>query len=460
MTAQNNDGASSSSAVKNSAIHQVNSHQVEKANLNSSDKSIKHENINQSTAQLKVSLALLLPLLAAILAVSPLAVDMYLPAMPALAEYLNTPMSMVQNSLSIYLLGYALGLILFGPMADKHARRTLVFIGIGGFFITSVLLTLVANIEQFLTVRFLQAFVSSAATVVVPGAVREYYGKDTAKGLSYVSMIMMLAPMIAPSIGSVLLLAHSWQLIFYVLAGYSFIVLLLVMKYLPDAANVTDAAGASSLGKVTVQMGFMQRYKIVLSNGEARLDIISSMMIALAFFAYITAIPYVYLKVFAVSEYTFSVLFALNIFALMTAHFTNTRFVMRKGSRKMLRFGLSLATIAATALVVVNFLQLPLMYTVMTIFPLKGSISMIAVNSDALILTKFPEHSGTVTAVIGTLRWGIGALAGPILAFFYDGSAKPFALLMFFAVLVVLCCQLSVWFSDKSRLNLRHSKYN
>ena len=177
------------------------------------------------------------------------------------------------------------------------------------------------------------------------------------------------------------------------------------------------------------------------------------MMISLAFFAYITALPYVYLKVFAVSEYTFSVLFALNVFALMMAHFTNTRFVVRKGSRTMLRFGLILATLAATALVLVNLLELQLMYTVMAIFPLMGSISMIAVNSDALILTKFPTHSGTVTAVIGTLRWGIGALAGPILAFFYDGSAKPFALLMCFAVMVVLCCQLRVWFSNKSSLN-------
>ncbi len=396
--------------------------------------------------QLKVSLKLLLPLLASILAVSPLAVDMYLPAMPTLAEHLNTPMSMVQNSLSIYLLGYALGLILFGPMADKHPRRTLVLLGIGGFFITSLLLPFVSNIEQFLTVRFFQAFVSSAATVVVPGAVREYYGKDTAKGLSYVSMIMMLAPMIAPSIGSVLLLAHSWQLIFYVLAAYSLIVFLLVSYYLPNACELASIKGH---GVKKAEMSFIQRYKIVLSNAEARLDIISSMMIALAFFAYITAIPFVYLTIFEVSEYTFSLLFALNILALMTAHFTNTRFVVRKGSRTMLRFGLTLATIAATALMLVNIFELSLIYTVVAIFPLMGSISMVAVNSDALILTKFPEHSGTVTAVIGTLRWGIGALAGPILAFFYDASSKPFALLMFFAVLVVLSCQLMIWFNNK-----------
>jgi len=412
-------------------------------------KAIKAKKTEPLAEQLKVSLKLLLPLLAAVLAISPLAVDMYLPAMPTLAEHLNTPMSMVQNSLSVYLLGYALGLILFGPMADKYPRRILVLLGIGGFFITSLLLPIVNNIEQFLLVRFIQAFISSAATVVVPGAVREYYGKDTAKGLSYVSMIMMLAPMIAPSIGSVLLLAHSWQLIFYVLAMYSFVVLILVFKYLPNAVKTTHKYDVTNQQRET--LSFIQRYKIVLTNVEARLDIITSMMISLAFFAYITAIPFVYLKVFAVSEYNFSLLFALNVLALMMAHFTNTRFVVRKGSRMMLRFGLSIAVFAVTALALVNIFELPLIYTVVAIFPLMGSISMVAVNSDALILTKFPEHSGTVTAVIGTLRWGIGALAGPILAYFYDGSAKPFALLMFFAILLVLCCQLTVWFNDNKK---------
>ncbi len=407
-------------------------------------------------AKLQLSLKLLLPLLASILAISPLAVDMYLSAMPTLAEHLNTPITMVQNSLSVYLLGYALGLILFGPMADKYPRRVLVILGISGFCLASLILTIVTNIEQFLAVRFFQAFISSAATVVVPGAVREYYGKDTAKGLSYVSMIMMLAPMIAPSIGSILLLAHSWQLIFYFLTAYSLVVLILVMKYLPnrlEAANLQARVKTSSIeSKVSIiktELSFIQRYQTVLSNGQARLDIISSMMIALAFFSYITAIPFVYLTVFSVSEYSFSILFALNVLALMAAHFTNTRLVIRKGSRLMLRFGLSIALFSAVTLVLVNIMELPLAFTVFAIFPLMAGISMVAVNTDALILTKFPEHSGTVTAVIGTLRWGIGALAGPILALFYDGSAIPFSLLMFISVLVVFCCQLMVWFRDK-----------
>jgi len=382
----------------------------------------------------QVSLKLLLPLLASILAISPLAIDMYLPAMPMLANILSTDMPMVQNSLSIYLLGYALGLLFFGPLADKYSRRLLVFIGIGGFVIVSLILPFSENIEQFLTLRFVQAFVSSAATVIVPGTIREYYGKNMAKGFSYVSMIMMLAPMIAPSIGAFLLVLHSWQLIFYVLATYSLIVLILVVKYLPEAQNIEKR----------VSMSFVSRYKVVLTHRKARLDLISSMMISLAFFTYITAIPFIYLTVFETSEFTFSILFAINVLALMTAHFINSKLVVRKGSRAMLRYGLILSIVTSTALVVVSYWQLPLIFTLLSVIPLMGSISMVAVNADSLVLLEFAEQSGTATAVIGTLRFGIGALAGPILAIFYDGSALPFALLMSSSVLVVLMCQVLI----------------
>lgn len=391
----------------------------------------------------KLSLKLLLPLLASIMALSPLAIDMYLPAMPILAEYLATDMPMVQNSLSIYLFGYALGLVLFGPMADKYSRRKMVIFGVSGFLLASLLMPFVGSIEQFLSLRFAQAFISSAATVVVPSAIREYYQKDTAKGLSYVSMIMMLAPMIAPTIGSVLLVAHSWQMIFYVLSLYSVAVLLLAIKYLPEVVRKQSTQEK--------QFSFLTRYKIVFLNREARLDILSSMMISLAFFAYITAIPFVYLTVFQVSEFSFSVLFGITVVALMTSHFINTRLVVRKGSRKMLAYGLTCALIAAITLLVANYLSLPLIYTALSILPLMGGISMVAVNSDALVITKFPEHSGTATAVIGTLRFGIGALAGPILAYFYDGSAFPFAVLMFSAVLVVLLCQIIIKMNQKNK---------
>ena len=191
-------------------------------------------------------------------------------------------------------------------------------------------------------------------------------------------------------------------------------------------------------------MSFISRYKIVLTHQKARLDLISSMMISLAFFTYITAIPFVYLTVFEISEFTFSILFAINVLALMAAHFINSKLVVRKGSRAMLSYGVLLSIVASTALVMVSYWQLSLIFTLVTVIPLMGSISMIAVNADSLVLSEFAEQSGTATAVIGTLRFGIGALAGPILAVFYDGSSLPFALLMWSSVLVVLMCQVMI----------------
>ncbi|MEW6981088.1 multidrug effflux MFS transporter [Colwelliaceae bacterium 6471] len=378
-----------------------------------------------------ISLKLLLPLLAAIIAMSPLAIDMYLPAMPVISLALDSNIAVVQNTLSVYLFGYAVGLLIFGPLADKHSRRLLVMLGVGGFTLTTLMLPWCQSIEQFFTLRFFQAMISSAATVVVPGTIREYYGDNSAKGFSYVSMIMMLAPMIAPSIGSALLVMHSWQLIFYVLAIYSFIVFLLSYKYLPEVRRTTNHK----------KMSAFQRYKIVLANHKARADLLSIMMISLAFFGYITAIPFIYLTVFKTSEFTFSILFAANVLALMTAHFINTRLVVRKGSRTMLISGLVVATIASSGLMLVSYWQLPIQYTVVTLLPLMGSFSMIAVNAEALLMKAFAENAGTATAVIGTLRFGIGALAGPILTAFYDGSAFPFALLLWSSVMLVLLLQ-------------------
>lgn len=371
-------------------------------------------------------------LLAAIVATTPLAIDMYLPAMPLMAQQLDTTIGMVQQSLSIFLAFFGISMLICGPLADSLGRRPLAIFGLTGFVLASLALSLVNSIEWFLFWRALQAFCGAAATVVVPGIVRHIYQEHTAKGMSYVSMIMMLAPLLAPAIGSGILWLASWQMIFITLAGYALLVLLVSIKALPEIK------AADSPKNIALLAG----YKLVFANKSAWPDIATSMFASFSFFCFLTAVPFVYIQYFGVNEQQFSLLFGFNVVMLMLANLINSKLVTRLGPQRMLSAGLAIALACASALTLVNVWQFDLGYTVLAIAPLMACLSLIATNADAMILMKFPDNSGSATAVIGTLRFGIGALAGPLLALFYTGTPVPFALLMLAGVLLIAVSQL------------------
>lgn len=388
---------------------------------------------------------ILLPLFASIVAITPLAIDMYLPAMLIMSQDLNTPISNIQMSLSVYLAGYALGMLFFGPLADQFGRRKLAVIGLSGFCISSLVLALTRQIEVFFIFRAIQAFTGAAATVVVPGVIRYIYQKDTAKGMSYVSMIMMIAPLIAPTIGSVLMGYWHWSSIFIILALYSLIILLLVTKFFIEIPIFKSDKKGIRL--------FLDSYSAVFSNKKARLDITTSVLASFAFFCFLTSAPFIYLDYFQVSESRFGFLFAFNVLALMLGNFLNTRLVPKVGSRKMLHAGLLLAVISASLLFTTSILDSGLYYTITALAPLMMSLGIMASNSDALVLLRFEEKSGTATAVIGTLRFGIGALAGPLLALFWVKNTLPFSSLMLTAVILIVLCQLKIRLNEQRDLS-------
>ncbi|PTA50179.1 Bcr/CflA family drug resistance efflux transporter [Shewanella morhuae] len=381
------------------------------------------------------NLALLIPMLAAIVAITPLAIDMYLPAMSTLALNFQTDVTTVQQSLSIYLAGYALGMLCFGPLADRIGRRPMVIMGLSGFMLTSLLIGFAGQVEVFLGLRFLQAFIGAAATVVVPGYIKEVYGDNTAKGMSYVSLIMMLAPLLAPSIGSVILELGDWHLIFFVQSAYAVTLLLLVLFALKMPSD-KDMDTRS-------QKSFFGAYATVLTRQGVKLNIASGVLTSFAFFCYLTASPFVYMEVFSLDKSYFAILFSTNVGALMLANIINTRIVGLYGSLRMLHVSTFFGAIAGVGLLTVNLLDLSYHFTVMMLIPLMGCLGVMSVNADAIVLMKFKQETGTATAVIGTLRFGCGALAGPLLAMFYDGTAVPFAALMLTAILLVGICQLN-----------------
>src|SRR5690606_37574237 len=225
-------------------------------------------------------------LLAAIAAFPPLAIDMYLPAIPGIAEDLGAPIGLVQNSLSIFLIGCGLGLAFFAPLSDHSGPPPTALLGVSGFALSSWLLSLSDSGNSFLLLRLLQGFIGSAATVTVPGMIRDCYGRNTARGMSSVTMIMLLAPLVAPLVGSFLLSRGPWPLIFDFLAGYAVLLLLLTLWRLPE----TRPALAPGRG-----LSFLRNYRVILSERRIFLDLATLMLSALAFFTFLTSVSFLYI---------------------------------------------------------------------------------------------------------------------------------------------------------------------
>jgi MFS transporter, DHA1 family, multidrug resistance protein len=382
-------------------------------------------------------------LLAAIAALPPLAVDMYLPAIPGIADDLATNISTVQNSLSIFLVGFGLGLLFFGPLSDRHGRRPLAFVGLLGFAMASCLIALASSAESFLVFRLLQGFLGSAASVTVPGMIRDCYGKNTAKGMSHVIMIMLLAPLVAPLMGSLLLQLGPWEIIFVLMSLYGLVLCGMAFVRLPETRPLPEPGyqPPSLLGN----------YRLILSQRIIYPDLLTFMLAAFAFFTYLTSVSFVYITWFGVSETVFGLLFACTASALIVANYINVRLVSRLGSRRMLLGALGCGTLFALLLLGVNMLDLAIGWTVLCYVFIIGSFGIISVNGDSLILVQFPHQASSASAVTGTLRFGSGAMAGPLLAIYYDGTPLPVAWLIAGALSLACGCQwLRYWLSRQA----------
>lgn len=362
--------------------------------------------------------------LGAIGALTPLAIDMYLPAMPAIAKDLGVSAGAVQITLTAYTAGFAIGQLLHGPLADSYGRRPVMLVGIALFAIASIVSATTNGIDALTYVRTAQGFAGAAAAVVIQAVVRDMYDReDFARAMSFVTLVITLAPLAAPMIGGHLAVWFGWRSIFWVLASFALVVIAMVLWKIPETLSAENRQPLHFRSTI-------RNYVQLCRAGFAMGLIFSGAFSFAGMFAFLTAGSFVYIDLYGVSPSEFGYLFGLNIVAMIAMTSLNGRFVKKVGSHAMLRFGLSIQLMAGFGLFISWLMNWGLWGTVPFVVMFVGTISTIGSNSMALLLSRYPRMAGTASSLAGTLRFGTGSVIGAVVAAMPSGVAWPMILVM------------------------------
>lgn len=362
-------------------------------------------------------------ILAALTALAPLATDAYLPAVPTIAQALGTAIPDVELSISFFLAGFSIGQLLGGPFSDHFGRRIGIFSGLSLFTLGSLAICFTPSIEWLWLFRIVQAIGGGMTVVNTPAIVRDLSsGRESARTMSRMAMILMLAPLLAPVLGSLILQTLGWRMIFVLLLIYSAVLVLVIHKSLPETRRVQpDRPNAA------------RRYWMVMRNRHALGYLFSTCFGYGSLFAFITASPSVYMGYFELNESSYPFAFGANVVSLLLMNRINIRMLGKHQPRALLLVGQLLQIGAGAALFGYVYLSdsihiLIFIPLVMLFFSCHGLVNA---NSMAGMTDLFPTNSATATALMGACGFASGALAGSLVGLIYDGTPMPMTLVMF-----------------------------
>lgn len=340
-------------------------------------------------------------------AFGPLSIDLYLPALPLIARDFAVDASLVQQSLSLFFLGLAAGQLAYGPLADRFGRRPPLLGGIVLYFAASLVCALAPDVSTLNGARLVQGLGAAAGPVLARAVVRDLYeGRQAARMMSFVILVMTIAPLLAPVIGGWLTASLGWRAAFWCLVAFAVLCLALVQQGLPETHPPARRSGATLL-QLTAAYGPMLRAPVALGY------LLCGGMTFGALFAYVTGSPFVYTEVFGVPQGRFGYYFAFNVLGLVIGNLVNGRLVMRHGYRRMLGAAVTVMFAASWLLAGLTLGgETRLAVLAAPLFLAVGTVGMAAANTVAGLLDRYPQNSGAASALFGLFQFGLGAVTG------------------------------------------------
>ncbi|WP_018680972.1 multidrug effflux MFS transporter [Actinokineospora enzanensis] len=353
----------------------------------------------------------------------PISMDLYMPALPELADQLHTSQSLAQATMSACMLGLALGQLVVGPLSDRLGRRRPLLVGVGLFAVLSVVCAITPNIELLLAARFFQGLSGSAGIVVCLAVARDLTeGAELVRLLAMLTTVGAIAPIVAPVVGGQLAPLIGWRGIFAVLAGVGVLLFVLAWLLLPESlppeSRRATGSGAGEFGVVLKDRLFLG-------------FLVAGAFGGIAFFTYLASISFVLQDSYGLSPQAFSVCFAANAVMSVVGAQINRAVVRRAGPARMYTIGTVTTALAALAMLVsvVFDAGLAALLVALALMMMVGGGAQS--NGSALALADHGARAGTAAALLGTTSFAVGPIVAPLVSL---GGTSPLTMSLTMAV--------------------------
>lgn len=348
-------------------------------------------------------------LLALLTALGPLSIDMYLPALPLMANDFGVSTQMVANSVPAYFLGLAIGQLVYGPLSDRIGRKTPLYIGLVLYVLASLLCVFTYNEWSLIAARILQALGGCVGVVIARAAIRDRLDLS-ASSQAFASMMIVatIAPIMAPILGAWVLLFFDWHVIFVLLTLVGGISWLCVHFFFTETLPVERRLHLSF-------KQILNLYAAILKDSSFHWPMLAGCLSSGALFTYISGSSAVLIDDYAMSAQHFAYLFGLNAIGIMLFSTLNKHLAAHYSVLQRLKLGGLVQAIGAVLLLLSSVWGLSLLWVLIALFLSVAGIGLTGPNAMALAMAEQGQRAGTASAVMGSLQFSCGLLGGLML---------------------------------------------
>lgn len=350
----------------------------------------------------------------------PFAIDMYLPAMPDIARDLGAPVEAAQYTLTSFFIAFGICQLLYGPAADMFGRKPPLYVGLGLFLLASIGCAFAPTIEWLIALRFLQG-VGAASVMAIPRAIirDRYTGTAATRLMTIVMLVLSISPMLAPLVGSAVIVPFGWPAVFVAVALATVVCLLLTWRVLPETLPPAE--------RVPFRWSAMTRAFATLMRDPKYLGLtcVGGMGLA-SFFIFLSTSSFLYTQHYGLTPTQFSLAFALNSLGFFTSSQFAATFGERFGSMQVVRWAVVGFLLSSVLMYVVVASGFDGFVVLVALLMLSNTfLGLVIPTSMVLALDDHGPIAGTAAALGGALQMLLGALAIVVVGLFFDGSPVP-----------------------------------